>query len=845
MIQHTLRQSLQGFIIAALIFCFSSLYAGVTGTLAGKIYNSETNSPLIGVNVFIPGTYLGAATNEDGFYIITNIPAGTYQVKASMMGYQTMIKTNVVILTDLRTTIEFSLKPSVLEMDEVIVTAKAPLIRKDVTATTHFISSKEIENIPVQSFMEIVDIQPGVAAGHIRGGRKSEVLYLVDGIPIQEAIEGKAGSELPNSSIIEMTVQTGGFSAEYGNAMSGVVNIITREGSNEFSGKVEYDVLSLGDNPSPFGRTTSSVDRFGEFNIRGPIIRNKLKYSLSANFIYPYSRWKDEQFGNRTIVLTSDNSYNYNVNAKLSFHPSAAFKVTAQGLLSMWEWTEYDHKWKYHLEGLPPRSKKSYRISLTGTHALSPTTFYEIRLSQYNVLKSILGKTFRDVPNLSYYDYNGDGVENEADWRGFVKSGELPIWLDHQEIQTLAMIDFTSQINEHHQIKTGLHLTYYDLYRKNVQAKYIRTYDPKFPQYITYNTEYNYYPWQGSLYIQDKIDYEGMVVNMGIRYDYFDPKASRPALEEKIVGDRSEWIINHNKRVPASPKHQVSPRFGVALPVTTTDVLHVNYGHFFQMPIFDYLYTNSNLSTAQGFSPLGDPDLKPARSIMWEVSYKGQITETMMFDATIFNKDVSNLVDANTFKNQTKEDIYRSSGFTRFVNLAMVNIRGFELYLKGDYSQYISGKISYTYMVGKGTGSSELEKFTWTERGYKVPVDHYYLSWDQRHTFVMNIDIRKPEWGGVNILWRWNSPLPYTKNVGPTTTPNNRRMDFTSTLDIRFNKNFRLGSFRSYIFGEILNMQDRSNVLWVDDEGRVGGELRDPGAVDMYRRIRIGFGMDF
>ena len=126
-----------------------------------------------------------------------------------------------------------------LEIDEVIVTAKAPLIRKDVTATTHFISSKEIENIPVQSFMEIVDIQPGVAAGHIRGGRKSEVLYLVDGIPIQEAIEGKAGSELPNSSIIEMTVQTGGFSAEYGNAMSGVVNIINREGSNEFSGKVE------------------------------------------------------------------------------------------------------------------------------------------------------------------------------------------------------------------------------------------------------------------------------------------------------------------------------------------------------------------------------------------------------------------------------------------------------------------------------------------------------------------------------------------------------------------------------------------------------------------------------
>ena len=832
-------------IFLIVLFLISWVKAGVTGTLAGKVTDTKTNKPIVGANVFIPDTYLGAATDENGFYVITNIPAKTYQVNATMMGYQTVVQRKVVILTDLRTSIDFSLKPSTIEMSPVVVIAKAPMIHKDVTTTTHFISSQEIKHIPVQSFQDIVDIQPGVAAGHIRGGRKSEVLYLVDGIPIQEAIEGKAGSELPNSSIIDMTVQTGGFNAEYGNAMSGVVNILTREGASDFTAKMEFNIIDPRENPAPFGNDVSTFDRSGEFNVSGPIWRKRINYFLSANFIYPYTRWKDEQFGNRKIVLAANDSYNYNINGKVTFYPHQSTKLTTQGLLSFWSWREYDHKWKLNLDGLPIREKKSYRFSLTAVHTLSPKTFFEIRLSQYNVLKSILGHSFSDTPNITHFDYNLDGIENELDWPGYVKTGKLPLWLDHEEVQTLGRFDFISQINPPHQIKTGIHLTYYDLYKKNVQAMYLTTYDPKFPQYITYDTEYNYYPWRSAFYIQDKIEYEGMVVNIGLRYDYFDPQATRPALEEKIVGDQSEWIINNDKTVPAAPKQQISPRLGLALPVSDTDILHVNYGLFFQMPVFDYLYTNSNLSAAQGFSPLGDPDLKPAKTIMWEVSYKRLLSESMMFDATIFYKDISNLVDANTFKNQTKEDIYGSSGFTRFVNLAVVSVYGLEFYLKRDYNRYLSGKLSYTYMIGKGTGSSELEKFVWTEKNYQVPVDLYYISWDQRHTIVLNVDIRKPEWGGVNILWRWNSPLPYTHNEGLSTIPNNARMDPTTTLDIRFNKGFKLGSLYPYVFGEILNSTDHLNILWVDDTGQSGGELGDPSATDNQLHFRLGAGIDF
>ena len=839
----TKRHPLLGILILLLASFPGPLPGGVTGTVAGHVTSSQTGEPMPGVNVAVTDTYLGAVTDAEGWYLITNLPPRSYQLRISLMGYRTVIQQEVLVLPDLRTTINVQLEPTVIELEEVVVTAPAPMIRRDITATTHFISSDEIRHIPVKSFIEIVELQPGVAAGHIRGGRKTEVLYMVDGLPIEEAIEGIVGSDIPSSAIAEMSIQTGGFSAEYGNVMSGVVNIITKAPAATFSGLLEWDYLDPQSNPAPFSNRRIG-DHFLEMNFTGPLGRN-LKFFMAGNLIAPNSRWRDELFGNRHIVLNSEESYSYNFIGKLTFHPIEQLKISSQGLLSLWSWREYDHKWKYNLEGLPSRSKQSYRLSLTAIHTLSPRTFYELRLSRYDVLKSINGQSFQDAPNLTFEDYNGDGKSTPADWRGFVIAGVLPWWLDHQEVHNILKFDFISQINANHQLKAGLMYEGFDLYKKNVQIKYIRSYDPKFPFYITYDTEYDYRPWRGALFIQDKIELEGLVANLGLRYDYFDPTAQRPALEEQIFGDRSEWILDSTAMVPASPKSQFSPRLGLAIPVGPTDVLQVSYGYFFQLPAFDYLYTNSNLNTATGFSPLGDPDLKPARTVMWEVSYKGQLNESTIFDATIFNKDISNRVDANTYKNQRPEDIFRSSGYTRFVNLALANIRGFELYLKRSYSQRVSGKISYTFMVAKGTGSSEFEKFDWTERGYQVPVDQYYLSWDQRHTVVVNMDFRSRHNGWLNLLWRWNSPLPYTKNMGPTTEPNNTRMAPTTTLDLRLNQDISLGRGTGFVYFEMLNAGDRENVLWLDDLGLPGGVLGDPGAIDLRRRFRFGLGLKF
>ncbi|MBN1155970.1 TonB-dependent receptor [candidate division KSB1 bacterium] len=812
-----------------------SSYAGVTGTLAGRVIDAGNKKPLPGANIIISGTYIGAATDRDGYYLVNNIPAGKYDVRAEMIGYNKMVQKNVVILMDLRTTLNFEMESTVLNMQEVIVTAEAPMIKRDVTATTHFIARQEIEQLPVLSFKEIVDIQPGVAAGHIRGGRQSEVLYLVDGFPIQEAVEGDVGSELPMSSIIDMTVQTGGFNAEYGNAMSGVVNIITQNGGDRLGGLFELSALNYSVFSNPFGDRADEYDWITELNFGGPVFNDNYKFFISSDLRIPNTRWKREEFGQRLMIYNDEDSYNTNLNGKITMLPSKSFKLTFQSLLSIWNWREYDHEWKKNLVGLPERSKKSYRLGLTAVHTLNPKTFYEIRLNQYNVLKSILGASSIEQAAVRY--------ENN-DPTSWVISGDYPWWLDHAEVHNTVKLDLTSQITMNHQVKSGAEITIYDLHKKSVQRMEIETIDPQFPQYITYDIEYDYRPIRGAFYVQDKIEYEGMIANIGLRYDFFDPKAYRPALEEALMGDRSTWIIDYDKEVKASVKNQFSPRVGVALPIAPDKELHINYGYFFQMPLFDYLYTNSNLNPAEGFAPLGDPDLKPAKTLSYEVSYKHLIDEDMLIDFTIFNKEVSNLVDNNTYFNEGKSAV-SGTGYYRYVNLEKVNIWGSEIFLKRRVGKFLSGKVSYTYMVAKGTGSENTQKFSWLTKDTVVPISEYYLSWDQRHTLVINFDVRKSSNWGINLLWRWNSPLPYTKYQGILTEPNNARMDVVTSFDVRLNKDFNILGNNLNFYTEFINIFDHENILWMNHNGVAGGYYEDPSAWDGRFQWRIGLNSRF
>ena len=222
--------------MAIIISLYTNLAAGITGKIFGTITDASTGEPLIGCNVILQGTSFGAASNLDGTYIIINIPPGRYTVTASMIGYAKSNVTDVIVRSDLTTTINISITQEAISGDEVTVVAERPLITKDLTASTAIIDGGMIDKLPVTEVAEVLELQAGFVQGHLRGGRSGEVAYWVDGVPMTDVFDGGTIVDVNTSAISEMQVISGAFNAEYGQAMSGIVNIVTKDGSDTFKG---------------------------------------------------------------------------------------------------------------------------------------------------------------------------------------------------------------------------------------------------------------------------------------------------------------------------------------------------------------------------------------------------------------------------------------------------------------------------------------------------------------------------------------------------------------------------------------------------------------------------------
>jgi len=790
--------------------------------------------------VLLVGTNQGAATDSEGKFVIYHIPAGVYQVKATMIGYQTFVVKDVRIIMDIKTELAIEMTEQAIELGgEVVVTAERPMIQKDITGTMHSVGAAKIDELPVDSYREVISLQPGVTADlHIRGGRTTEVMYLIDGLPIQESMQGGAGSEIPQASIAEMTIQTGGFNAEYGNAMSGIINIVTKKGSDNH----ELWTRLVDDR---IGIEKANKKSEWELMLSGPLVGKKVSYFLSSNIIVSDTRWWQDL----SNYFASPMEKNINLMAKLNFNVTDNVRLIAQAIFSDWDIKQYEYRWRYNLAGLPPKAKQSLRLSSTLTHALSSRVFYSLNFSRFQVHHEMKAGTKEQVENMSPYQY-------ELPWYYFVFTGNRQWWQDAKEISYLAKGDFTAQYHPIAQFKAGFEFLYYNL--ENDLTKY----EPQKSfwgkplldaELLNFNSYYHYRPYQGSFYLQNKVDNDIVVMNLGLRYDFLDPRAQRPVVEW-IPTTSQDYEQEIKSWVPATIKSQWSPRIGFSFPITKNDYFFINYGFFFQVPMFDYMFSGLNFDLKKGIKALyGNPDLKPEKTRAIELSYKRIFLDNWTFSFSYFNKDISGLVDTKTYlasDSKTEDD-----GYTQYVNLAGGSSSGFELVLEKKYHQFFSGKISYTYMKAQGlSGSTDqgLNYFVW---GFAVPNEEFYLSWDQRHTVVSELFVGVPQNYGLNLLWRWNSPRPYTYYPSRTgyvadenvaMTPNNARMRDLAYLDVKLFKNWKLRSNVSIMtYLDVRNLFDKYNVLWIASDGRIGGELMDPSAYDIGRRVNLGIKFSF
>ena len=283
------------FCLTISVLVSTSAWGGQTGKVTGKITDAETGEPLPGANVLLEETSMGASTDLEGYYVILNISPGTYDLKVSMMGYTQQGVEGLKVSLDVTTKMDFVLFPIVLLGKEVVVTAQLPIVQRDLTASKQIVRGEDISQMPVEEFVDVLELQAGIIKDtegriHIRGGRASEVNYLIDGVSVSDPFAGELSVEVENAGIEQFQVISGGFNAEYGQALSGIVDIITKEGGEEYHGTVSAYVgdYFTSDNDIFFNIDDTKITDLTniEASLNGPVpfFNKRLTFNVNARY---------------------------------------------------------------------------------------------------------------------------------------------------------------------------------------------------------------------------------------------------------------------------------------------------------------------------------------------------------------------------------------------------------------------------------------------------------------------------------------------------------------------------------------------------------------------------------
>jgi outer membrane receptor for ferrienterochelin and colicin len=625
--------------------------------------------------------------------------------------------------------------------------------------------------------------------------------------------------------------------------MSGVVNIITRSGGDEHKLGVRLE----SDNwvTSDFNQQT---DRMAEVEVTasGPIVRDRLYYFTANSLMATDTRWWQD-FENS---ISSPIAQELSGFEKVDYFFSTTSKISVQGIYSVRSWRDYEFSWRFNLSGLPLRSRTTYRASLIYSNTISDRWFYTLSLNLFHS-RSRIGEGDKNSITLNPYQYDS--------FLQYILSGKRDWWAYARQNIYTAKGELATRVADVHLVQFGIELNQYDLSSNLVKYEPQKTYFGKplldVPM-LNYSNSYNYWPQSGSVYLQDKVEVvrDGWNVNLGLRWDFLDPTAERPIVEY-IPVKPNEFQQTVTGTAKAKFKHQLSPRFSLATLVAPATFLFINFGQYFQFPLFDYLYsgiTPSQLWNGTRNVLVGNPDLEPERSISWELGLKHELSQDLLGSITYFKKSFQNQIDSKTlvpFDSKNAGDY----GFASYVNNDVATASGIELVLSKEHDERLSGSVSYSYMTTEGMSESANQAINYAQWGFPVYLRPYPLSWDQRHTLKADAEFKLPYLFEGDVIILYNSARPYSYyptrdgftplDASKVFVPNNRRMADNLFVNLKLSRQFVLdpsGKNVLTIYIDARNVFNKLNVRWMDSAGKIGGELGDPSAYYDPRRIRVG-----
>lgn len=842
--------------------------AGTRGKISGKVLDGKTGEPLPGANVNINAVWLndkpaematpmGAVTDGNGDFVILNMNPGFYNIQVRYIGYTSKIFEKVEVSINRTTAITARLEQTVITGQAVTVTAVRDVIQKDMTSSMRTISSDQMEKLNLESVGAVVALQPGVVEGHFRGGRAGEVAYLVEGI--------QSGLSLDADVVQEVEVISGTFNAEYGKVMSGIVNVAAKEGGTKYTGDVKLFTSNYYTNHPYIGLKKEDIFHATElrFNVGGliPFSKGKMTFflygrnSASDGLYYgirrynmwdytkvststPREQWIDIHTGDMAEVPMSEGTSS-DVTANIIWRAPMNIKV---GLLYQYGQSQgqgYSHAYKY----TPDRTNTNWSTQrsaiLSLTHTLSKRAFHELKASYTDLWSQ--SSRFKDPYDPGYvhdkYSTSQGGFTTGGNDKGFSYNSN-----DRLEFK----YDLTWQAATHHELKMGADLVRMTRhpYSFSLQNKYKNTpyeadlYEPTiWGQETTYTNEYIKHPQEFSAYVQDKSEFDELVINYGLRYDWFDPNTIYPTdirnPANKIEGTR------HTDYAEAKPQYQVSPRIGLSYSVASAAALHFSYGHFFQIPDYGRMYENPDYEVASlnYASTIGNPNIKAEKTVKYELGLQLQVMERMVLNTTIYYHDIYNL------ESKRPVETYDAIIFGYYINKDYASTKGVTVSM--DYStRNLVFNANYTLQYAEGNASDPSANFL-KAAGSVDPIKKFVpLDWDQRHTVNLAAAYHGSNYG-LSLQGRIGSGMRYTLDPYYTsrlaiinipengmTKPMTMYWDGRAFYKLKFLSFARVTPELGFY---VYNLFDRRNELVVyGDSGRAGSTLSIEEGRDKY-----------
>ena len=951
--------------------------ASTGGKIAGVVKDATTGDGLPHANLVVVDTKLGATADEKGRFFILNVPAGTYTLKATYIGYADYTVEDVRVSADLTTNIAVELTSSDIQVEEVVIRAERPIIDKTATNAVRIVDAEDLEILPLRGVSSVISLQTGVVNDegtlHIRGSRGDEIGYYVEGASVRNVITGASAVGLIDEALEEIQLQAGGFNAEYGGANAGIILQELRTGGSDW----DFEIMSESDNFTSDYEQRFGTYSYGYFNqvmtAGGPVAGSqKIRAFLAgqrrgigswptywSGFTFEdledtglrggRRHWSEDEEGNLVpdqieqleiqpgnIPHTSSEANIFNGTLLFDYYP---VQVRLTNLYSDGS-AESNYAPilnAFNTQRLVESESSSNLVNAKLTHLLDKSMFYELNVSLYKQDATSYDPLFKD----RWWVYNDSvavqrALEGTGEYTPYTQQGSRPrpydlagfpfnrpgtpttsysttsdgywglagSWTKQTDMHQLkAGFDYQSWTSRRYgislrSIRSGIANTYpeldavYDRYYndeisedqildeliakaeslddgKGSKRDLIRllrsTSASDFFGFDEFGRETDgegleapRHPTVAAAFIQDKVEYNDLIINAGLRIDYFDADSWRFKDPAAPVRDPENYTIDLESMEKTPTYTDVSPRLGMSFPVSDLTVFHVQYGRFSQMPAMRSMYAGGARLALElgGQNYIRYPtayDIEPMRTTQYEIGFERQFSEFASFDVTGFYRDIKGQVQLR--KQQLSASAVDAGAYVFLQNGDFATTKGIEFQFKLRRVNNLRTELNYTLSDARGTGSYTGSAISGVENETNLPTIISPLDFNETHRGSIFLDYRYPDNEpnpilrglGANLLMSFTSGHNFTlvtgsigqrgpENAGvldsfdprsrkPLESINRSTTPWTFETNLRIDKGFSLFGLNAKVYSRILNLFNRKNVLNVYN--RTGSDKDD------------------